>query len=321
MRPLFNIPGSGAFPFLVSIISGYPVGAKLTSRIRENNDISKLEADRLISFSSTSGPLFILGAVLIGMLNSPQLSILMILPHYLGALTIGLTFKYYKYKNKEDTETYRHPINQIIQEKERASQKEKAIGALIGNSVKDGMETMLVIGGYLIIYSVIIDQVLSSKIFEYLISTVSSYLPVNSDAIEGVIAGFIELTTGCKKIALSSLSLINKIIIINFLIGWGGLSIHSQALSFITKTDINTKIYLGAKLLHGLFASIYAYLIYLIGFKDNVHTTTFIPPYTVEVFSLSDWSLRLVDSIKLAISVSIFYILFSIFIHQVLTEQ
>src|SRR5699024_10764790 len=96
MKPIFNVPGSGAFPLLVSSISGYPIGAKLTSDLRKNKYINKTEANRLISFTSTSGPLFILGSILIGMLNMPELGTLMILPHYLGTITVGIIFRFYK---------------------------------------------------------------------------------------------------------------------------------------------------------------------------------------------------------------------------------
>ena len=35
MRPLFNVPGEGAFAFLMGLISGYPVGAKIVSNFME----------------------------------------------------------------------------------------------------------------------------------------------------------------------------------------------------------------------------------------------------------------------------------------------
>src|SRR5690606_32732679 len=34
MRPIFNVPGEGSFAFAMSITSGYPVGAKIVSRLR-----------------------------------------------------------------------------------------------------------------------------------------------------------------------------------------------------------------------------------------------------------------------------------------------
>ena len=37
MRPLFNVPGEGAFAFLMGLISGYPVGAKVVVKLFEQN--------------------------------------------------------------------------------------------------------------------------------------------------------------------------------------------------------------------------------------------------------------------------------------------
>ena len=37
MKPIFNIRGEGAFAFIMGIISGYPIGAKIASNFRINN--------------------------------------------------------------------------------------------------------------------------------------------------------------------------------------------------------------------------------------------------------------------------------------------
>lgn len=63
MYPLFRVSGKGSFPFAMSIASGYPVGVTLVSKLRIQNAINRIEAQRLVSFCSTSGPLFIIGAV------------------------------------------------------------------------------------------------------------------------------------------------------------------------------------------------------------------------------------------------------------------
>ena len=57
MKPLFNIRGEGSFAFIMGIISGYPVGAKIASNFRQNNICSKEECERLLSFTNNSGPL------------------------------------------------------------------------------------------------------------------------------------------------------------------------------------------------------------------------------------------------------------------------
>lgn len=85
MRPLFNVPGEGSFAFAMSITSGYPVGVKITSKLRQEGTITKAEAQRMAAFCSTSGPLFILGAVGVGMFHSPQVGIALAICHYIAA--------------------------------------------------------------------------------------------------------------------------------------------------------------------------------------------------------------------------------------------
>lgn len=70
MRPIFNVPGIGAYAFIMGIISGYPVGAKIVTEFRNNNECSTAEAERLLSFTNNSGPLFIIGTVGIAMFGN-----------------------------------------------------------------------------------------------------------------------------------------------------------------------------------------------------------------------------------------------------------
>ena len=63
MYPLFRIPGVGAFAVALGLASGYPLGAKLTADLRRERLITQIEAERLVSFANTAGPLFIAGAV------------------------------------------------------------------------------------------------------------------------------------------------------------------------------------------------------------------------------------------------------------------
>ena len=46
MKPLFNVRGEGSFAFIMGIISGYPVGAKIATNFRKNNICTKEECER-----------------------------------------------------------------------------------------------------------------------------------------------------------------------------------------------------------------------------------------------------------------------------------
>lgn len=66
MRPLFRVPGVGGFVWAMGMASGYPAGAKLTARLRQEGQLTKIEAERLVTFTNCSNPLFIFGAVSVG---------------------------------------------------------------------------------------------------------------------------------------------------------------------------------------------------------------------------------------------------------------
>ena len=54
MKPLFNVGGEGSFALIMGIISGYPVGAKIACNFRNNKILSKIECERLLSFTNNS---------------------------------------------------------------------------------------------------------------------------------------------------------------------------------------------------------------------------------------------------------------------------
>lgn len=301
MRPIFKVPGSGIFPFLISILSGYPVGAKLSASLRKKNTISKVEGNRLISFSSTSGPLFILGTVMIGMLGINEAP-LFVLPHYLAIVTVGFFFRFYGRKN-----------NNYKKIKNINDEKFKTLGDSMGLAVKDSMNSMLLIGGYVIIFTVIINLLLDSSVFNYTILGISSSLKINPDLVKGLLAGIIELTNGCYIVSNLDIDLIYKVLIINFLIGWGGFSINSQAISFISQTDLSVGIYLLSKILHGILASFYTYIIHFFLYKDNI-LTVFLD--ISEKPTIATWIEMFSASFSIIFSAIILLILLSIFINE-----
>lgn len=63
MRPLFNVPGAGAFALSMGLAAGYPMDAIITSRFRKQNLCTRVEGERLLAFSNTADPLFMFGAV------------------------------------------------------------------------------------------------------------------------------------------------------------------------------------------------------------------------------------------------------------------
>lgn len=259
---VFNISGKSALVFAISAVSGYPVGARLASDLRLKQDISQYEGQRLVSFCSTSGPLFIIGAVAVGMLKDASLGYVMLICHYLGAITVGLLFRRYgNEKRGRSNITIVNNIKYIINTPEK-----DGFFISFGNAVISGVNTLLAVGGFVIIFSVVFKILTLFNVIDGISSVVCfllSFLGITKEVCSAFISGLFEITIGCNNIAnITYIPEAIKASSCSFIIGFSGLSILAQCCSFIAKTDINTNIYIFNKFLHGTFAALYTFLLY-----------------------------------------------------------
>lgn len=113
MKPLFNVPGIGAYALFMGIISGYPVGAKIVTDFRNNNLCTKEEGERLLTFTNNSGPLFIIGSVGITMFKDSSIGLLLLITHLLACLSVAFIFRFWKF-NKRNSITQNTNINNTV---------------------------------------------------------------------------------------------------------------------------------------------------------------------------------------------------------------
>ena len=262
MKPLFNVSGIGAYALTLGIISGYPVGAKIVTNFREDNLCSKEEAERLITFTNNSGPLFILGTVGIGLFYDISIGILLLITHLLSALTVGIIFRFWKYKSviNDNCTT----ISKSYYNKNISPPKFSDLGGIISDSITKATSTTLLIGGFVVLFSVIISILNTSKMFTLLsdlLAPVFSLFGVSKEFLEPLFSGIVELTIGVNLISqIPSKFLIINIVLCSFLLGFGGISILLQVFSIISKSDISIKPYIIGKLLQGTIAAFYTYI-------------------------------------------------------------
>lgn len=101
--------------------------------------------------------------------------------------------------------------------------------------------------------------------FILLLEPLLSTFHIPSNIVESFILGIVEITNGIFSISSIPLKHISiNIILTAFLLGCGGISILLQVWSIVSKTDLSIKPYVLGKLLHGIFAAIYAFLFILI---------------------------------------------------------
>ena len=273
---VFNVSGKSALVFVISMVSGYPIGAKLASDFRNNNQISKSEGQRLLSFCSTSGPLFIIGSVATGMFRNTSLGYLMIICHYIGAISVGLLFRNYGklHIHNENISLKTTVLNTI----NNRYKDERGFFVLFGNAVFNGVNTLLSIGGFVIVFSVVFEIFSIFNIihlFSSILCIPLSLFGVTKELCHSFISGLFEITIGCDKVAsIISTPEILRAALCSFLIGFSGLSILAQCCSFISKTDISIKLYIFSKFLHGCISSVFTFLLYPI-LKSDLFVSNF----------------------------------------------
>jgi len=311
MSIIFNIPGEGAFAFMMSIASGYPVGAKIIASFRSNNQCTKVEAQRMINLCSTSGPLFIIGAVSVGMLNKPEIAPILLLSHYLSAISCGFIMKFYKKSEKSKTNSSMvNPFKEMLKYREKDN---RSIGQLMGDSVKNGISLILLVGGYIIIFSVISRVIKVTGLLAFITNSINLLPFINikdSKIVSMFITGILEVTNGIKECAALDLPDLVKASMVSFFIGFGGLSINAQVSGIIQNTDINFIIYFIMKILQGIFASLYTLLLFKISHLPVFNTYSL---YS-DLVSLS-WYSAIALSMKFLLSYLLISILLSTFIY------
>lgn len=96
MKPLFHVPGVGAYAFFMGIVSGYPIGAKIVTDLRNSNLCTKVEGERLLTFTNNSGPLFIIGSIGISLFKDTSIGLLLLITHLMACITVAFIFRFWE---------------------------------------------------------------------------------------------------------------------------------------------------------------------------------------------------------------------------------
>jgi sporulation integral membrane protein YlbJ len=270
MRPIFRVPGVGGFVWAMGMASGNPAGAKLTARIRQEKQITALQAERLVSFTSSSNPLFIFGAVAVGFFNDASLGVLLAAAHYLGNLCVGLTMRYYGGIDSSLKTEKKHmiflPLKLAFRELHLTRIKEsRPLGKMLGDAVISSIQTLLMIGGFIILFSVF-NKILSLiHVTEWIAIVFSgglTLLHISTDLSVPLITGIFEITLGNQFVSESTANLLDKVMVASFILAFGGLSIQAQVASILADTDIRFQPFFIARILQGIYSAIIAFFLF-----------------------------------------------------------
>lgn len=261
-KPL-GLPKHCTFPIIVSFICGYPLGAKYSCELYEKNLIDLKTLEKLLNIASNASPLFIVGAVGASMLNNHYLGYLLLASNYISCIFMGLIIK-----NKGQ----KCPLNNNIN---KQNLNQNNIGKILKSSIENSTYTSISIGGFIILFSVLVSLLKNDLIYAKISTWLSYALHIPYNLLNALFIGTVEMTNGCNTIASLSLNLPYKLIIISFFLAFGGFSITSQIYSFTYKHNISMKKYMLRKVIQGFISSIVTFIMYKLLYNNNVITSTF----------------------------------------------
>lgn len=221
-KKIYHTNNSASVYFL-SILSGYPMGAKLICNMYELGRIDKTDAKKMLSFCSVSGPMFIVGTVGVGFLFSFKAGLIILIANILASLLNGLI--------------YRGKAGENIKFDYSPQKNEN----LLYDCVYDAMISVLMVGAFIVLSFLIIEVLINLKILPGLSNLISNLFNLDSDVVMSVLKGTIEITRGTLDLGKTGVSLSAKTIIASGLVAFGGFSVMMQSVGFLSKLKIPLK--------------------------------------------------------------------------------
>ena len=235
LSPLFSVSPNGTFAILTGFLCGYPMGAKVTADLVRNGKISKNEGAYLLSFCNNTSPMFIMNYVVLKSLKQEKLLIPSLLILFLAPILCSFLFRIY-YLRKEPT----HSCSVS------ASPHLYFHFQIWDSTIMNGFEMITKVGGYIILFSVLI--------------TLFRELPCSSALWTTFILPSLEITNGIPMLLASGLSFPFVFIYIMSLVSFGGFCSIAQTKYMLEDTGLSIISYTIEKLITATVTSFLSFL-------------------------------------------------------------
>lgn len=151
-KTFFGLSPAGAYVLILGLLCGYPMGAKLAHDLYIDQQISRREGEYLLTFSCNASPAFII-SYLSGILLKNKISAVQMILTFLAAdLFCMLFFRFVVYRG--------HTVDSVCVNKiKKETYQQDSIGVILDVSIMDGFETITRLGGYILLFSLILASI------------------------------------------------------------------------------------------------------------------------------------------------------------------
>lgn len=292
MQPLFRLPGCSSVVVAMGFSSGFPMGAILTRRLYEDKMLTLNEAERLVSFTNNSSPLFIVGAVGVGMFGAPALGWILAISHYTSNLMVGLGWRFRGNPKISSSLRCGHLLYKRAKDALVDATHDLNMGQLINQAVKSSLSSILSIGVYIMLFSVLTRLLSEWGIMHWFALGLSHGLVLFHMPYQiayGIGMGLCEITVGSKVVAgAADVSVLGQLIAVSAILAFSGWCIITQVMGVMAGIPIRTGFYLRSRLLQMGWSTLFTAMLYTLwaSFAGPVSTRIMLPS---ALYSLHAW--------------------------------
>lgn len=221
MTPLFRLPGSAGSAVLLGLVGGYPIGAKTAAELYRRHQLTREEAERLLTFCNNSNPVFLISVLGAGVFGSVRVGVWLWLIHVAAAMVTGVLLG-------------RRGGGLPRQVPRLDSRRSEGICTVLVRAVRESAAGMLNLCGFVVLFYVLSRPLASPEVplgpVLVGLTELFSLTPLLTADAPGLL-----LAAGCA--------------------GWGGLSVLFQTAAALEDSGLSLRPCLLGKAVHGLLSA------------------------------------------------------------------
>lgn len=225
---LFGLNGSFAPIILLSMIGGYPVGARGISALRKCGAASEKESEKAALFAVCAGPGFIVNFVGTSLYQNEKLGLIILVSQILSVVILGITINFFD-KNKASYNSLSANKNTSL-----------PFSSALVEAAADSSKGMLNICAFVVIFSAY--------------TAILGELTVDSGT-KSLMYCLLEVCTAVKNISQNS-----PVELVAFAIGFGGLCVHFQIFSALGSVKPKKLLFFVTRIIQGAITALLTHI-------------------------------------------------------------
>lgn len=262
MRPLFRLSGASGFGLVAGFTAGFPAGARTAAALTQANLCTRDEGSHLAAFTNAAGPLFLTGVTAVSLFHCPAAALPLVVAHFGSALLSGVLLARWPWplpassgRRKEQPERRGYRLRRAWDHLEQGSASAPALGHLLGSVVREAGGSVLLVGGFIVFFSVLLGFAERSGLLNWVASPLmrlAAAAGISPDLAKPVVAGMFEVTNGLSRLAAAPGPLHFRLAVASGLLGWSGLSVHAQAAAVSAPAGLSYRRFLASKVMQSI---------------------------------------------------------------------